>query len=84
MSLHKTYRLRCDGVSIAAREDLRTVPFTAHEPYGPSANTSQRARRAAKSSGWERAVRKLPLADGTTTPVKYDLCPSCALHIGSN
>lgn len=90
MSLHKTYRVECDGVSLASRLGLtRSGPgvlFHHHQTYGPPAEETAKARGLAYADGWCRVTLEMPLCEGLlnseTTPVAFDLCPGCK-HLGS-
>lgn len=90
MSLHKTYRVRCDGISLAARLGLLKsgpgVLFHDHQDFGPSADAAAKARRLGISQGWTRHPRELPITgtpNGPTSVITFDLCPSCTKTVGS-
>lgn len=90
MSLHRTYRVECDGPALVARlatlrKLVRPVRYDDHQLVGPGAEDSQRARRYAVKQGWTRQQRDMPIfanePDGQTTKIAYDLCPSCTAQI---
>ena len=88
MSLHKTYRVQCEGVSLAARLGLLKsgpgVLFHGHVDFGPPSDETAKARRLAIKDGWTRVTKTLPLANipSMTTDIKFDLCPSCTKTVG--
>lgn len=91
MSLHKTYRVECNGPQLAARllrlgAHVGVQQWTEHTDLSEPAQETQKARAAAKRAGWLRQPRQMPLfhdqLDGIRTKIVYDLCPSCAKHIG--
>jgi hypothetical protein len=91
MSLHKTYRVQCEGISLASRLGLTSsgpgVLFHEHPDLGPASSESPaKARRMAIASGWTRTRRTLPISGGPnapTTEIPFDLCPSCTATIGA-
>lgn len=84
MSLYKTYRVQCEGISLASRLGMTAsgpgVLFHHHETYGPGADTAAKARRYAIRGGWGRVAKTLALYSAPNAPtdtLKFDLCPSC-------
>ncbi len=90
MSLHRTYRVECNGPQLAARlarmgRTVVPVKYDDHQQFGPGAEESQTARRYALKQGWARQQRAMPIfanePDGQTTTIAFDLCPACAGQI---
>lgn len=88
MSLHKSYRLQCDGWDLHHRRGLPT-----DKVYGecqiysesfrvPGASTSKEARRTATAHKWLRHRESFPIftdrPDAGSTTITFDLCPVCA------
>ena len=89
MSLHKTYRVQCEGPSLAARLGLLKngpgVLLHGHADFGPPSDETAKARRLAIKAGWTRIQKTLPITDhpnGPTTDIRFDLCPTCSKTIG--
>ena len=87
MSLEKIYRLRCEGPTLARRLGLAVgaQQFVKVQCYGRTrtdADSSAKARRTAKTAGWERRRENFPVLpdhpDAGSTTVPFDLCPSCS------
>lgn len=90
MSLHKTYRVQCEGINLASRLGMTAsgpgVLFHGHVALGPDSDESPaKARRLAIKAGWTRVMKTLPVTgrpDGPTTDIRFDLCPSCSKTVG--
>lgn len=82
MSLHKTYRVQCDGRSLGRHKGIHLGISPEHQQFGPGSEDSVHARRRAMSAGWKRVTVELPILDSTpsagTSKVPFDLCPACA------
>jgi hypothetical protein len=87
MSLIKIYRVACEGRPLAARLGTPTAGLAkGHEPFSPTVEPSAaKARRSAIKAGWTRIHREMPIgrdANGPTSVIAYDLCPSCSKLVG--
>lgn len=90
MSLHKTYRVECNGTQLAARlkrlgTEVPRFNWDEHTDLSEPAPETQKARALATRAGWVRQTRYMPLfhdrLDGLRTEIKYDLCPGCVKQI---